>query len=94
MQLTIPNVVAQSDAGSKNYFSGNGDKSATFSGTLALVNNGASTTVTITVSSITTTDTLQSSNGVLALDPGTAIVDLAGNGATANFSTPSSFKLF
>ena len=94
VKLAIPNVIAQSDAGSKDYFSGNSARSATFSGTLALVNNGASTTLTITVTSITTTDTLASSNGILALVPGTAIVDLAGNGATATFSTPSSFKLF
>ena len=93
VRLTIPNVVANSDTGSSGYLAGGGTKTATFSGTLALSNNGAVTIVTITVTALSG-DATGTSTGVLALVPGTAIVDLAGNGASATFTTASGFKLF
>ena len=81
-------------AGSSNYFSGSGGKTVNFSGTIAQVNNGAATTVTITVTAVTGPDTPAAGSGVLALVPGTAIDDLAGNGATATFTTAAGFKVF
>jgi hypothetical protein len=93
--VAIPNAVAQSATGSSSYIASSGSKSFAFAGTYALNNNGASTTLTITITSIDTTNgSPGTASGTLVLVPGSALTDVAGNAVTANFTTGSTFKLF
>jgi hypothetical protein len=96
-QLTIPGVTQGAlDTGSPNYFVGClalcAAQTATFSGTIALVNNGAGTTVTIAVTSLSG-NTPYASSGNLIFAPAATITDGGGNGATGSF-TATALKLF
>jgi hypothetical protein len=93
--LTIPGLTSGAlDTGSTGYVTWDGSSSvATFNGTVALVNNGAATTVTVTVSGLAGASTL-SSHGALAFTPASTILDTEGNAAAGTFTTPNGFKLF
>ena len=69
---------------------------ATFGGTVALSNNGTSTTVTLTVTSLSVTvlGSTIAQDGALAFQPATTITDSAGHAAIGTFTTAGTFKLF
>jgi hypothetical protein len=92
-KLTIPGITdGPVDTGALGYLFIWGS-TATFGGTTALVNSGASTTVTISVTSLSGATTA-ASNGALAFKPAPTITDPGGNPAGGTFTTPSTFKLF
>ncbi|MEA2149546.1 MAG: hypothetical protein QOD69_1376 [Solirubrobacteraceae bacterium] len=66
---------------------------ATFSGNAALVENGASTTVTLTVIAVGG-DATGLGIGALPFQPAASIRDRAANPATGTFSTAGAFRLF
>jgi hypothetical protein len=92
--LTIPGITNGAiSTGSGSYLSGQATSTATFGGTVALVNNGASTTVTLKVTSL--------SGGVTAASSGTfpfvtapAITGTNGTGASGTFTPTGTFRLF
>jgi hypothetical protein len=90
--LVIPGITAAggADTGSTAYLSGSGTATATFTATVAF--SAGNTVLTITVSEVAGSPA--ESKGELKITPAGTITDLAGNGATGNFKTPSSFKLF
>jgi hypothetical protein len=91
--LTIPGITQGAlDTGSPSYLFLTAG-TATFGGTLALANNGAATTVTITVTSVSGTLTT-AGNGVMAFKAAATITDSAGHAATGTFTTPNAFMLF
>ncbi len=97
VQLTIPGLTSGAlDTGSSGYFIGClalcAARTATFSGTIALVDNGTSTTVTVTVTSLSG-DTPFASSGNLTFVPATTITDGGANGATGSFMA-AALKLF
>ena len=93
-QLTIPGITDGALAtGSTGYLAGPGLKTATFTGTVALVNNGAATTVTITVTAISG-DMANAGSGALAFKPATTITNAGGYAAAGTFTTASTFKIF
>jgi hypothetical protein len=90
--LTIPGITAGPlNTGSPLYVTSLA--TATFNGTVALVNNGTATTVTVTVTALTGGATHPSS-GTLVFTPAASIKDGGGNSATSTFTTASTFKLF
>jgi hypothetical protein len=92
VKLTIPGITTGPlDTGSLLYVPVS--STATFGGTISLSNNGASTTVTLSVTSLSGAATAASS-GVLVFAPASTIHDGGGNSAGGTFSTPSAFKLF
>lgn len=96
VMLTIPGITNGAlDTGSSNYLAGSGTtKTATFAGTVALNNNGASTTITLTVTGLSG-DPTGSANGQLTFLPATTITNAGGTGATGPFVTNGGgFKLF
>ncbi len=94
VRLSIPGFTNGAvDTGSAGYLSGSTSRTATFAGTAALLNSGAGTTVTITVTSLTGSTTTASS-GPLKFATATTITGLDGTPATGTFSTSSGFKLF
>ena len=97
VKLTIPGITQGAlDTGSCAYLSSLaclGSATATFGGTVALVNTGTSATVTLTASGLAGTATAASS-GKLTFTPATTIQDQLGGPATGTFTTASTFKLF
>jgi hypothetical protein len=93
--LTIPGITGGAlDTGSSGYVVWGGSSSvATFNGTVALVNNGASTTVTITVSGLGGAGTA-ASHGTLVFTPASTIQDSEGDAAAGTLTTSNGFKLF
>jgi hypothetical protein len=99
-ELSIPGITQGAlDTGSGSYFGGClltvcSAETATFSGTIALVNNGTSTTLTIVVGTVSSTpDPPANSSGKLIFVPAATITDGI-NGASGSFPTASNFKLF
>ncbi|HTN24600.1 MAG TPA: hypothetical protein VL120_11475, partial [Solirubrobacteraceae bacterium] len=66
---------------------------ANFSGTVALVESGSSTTVTLTVTALSG-DATAAGNGALPYVSATSIQDRVANAATGTFTTAGAFKLF
>jgi hypothetical protein len=100
--LNIPNfTIGPLDTGSSGYLSTGllcglvncAAGSATFGGNAVLVDAGAATTVTLTITSVGGDSTAVGS-GQLAFQPANAITDRVGNGATGTHSTANGFKLF
>ena len=92
--LTIPGITNGAiSTGSGSYLSGQGSGTATFYGTVALVNNGASTTVTITVTSLSGATTA-ASNGTLPFVTAPTIKGIDGTGASGTFTPSGGFRLF
>jgi hypothetical protein len=91
--LSIPGITNGAlDTGSPFYLSSR-PGTATFGGTVALVNNGTATTVTVTVTSLTGATTAVSL-GALVFKPATTLTDGGGNAATGTFTTSGVFQLF
>ncbi len=94
VQLTIPGITSGAlNTGSASYLASTGTKTASFNGTVALVNNGTSTTVTITVTTLSGDPTAIGS-GTLVFQPAATITDSGGDAAVGPFTTVSTFKLF
>ena len=98
VQLTIPNLSAgTADTGSPDYVVSClalcAQRTVNFAATVALLNNGTATTVTLTVTSVSG-DTPFASSGTLAFTPAATITDDGSNAATGSFSTASNFRLF
>jgi hypothetical protein len=92
--LTIPGITNGAiSTGSGSYLSGQATSTATFGGTIALVNNGASTTVTLKVTSLTGGATAASS-GTFPFVTATAITGTNGTGASGTFTPSGTFRLF
>jgi hypothetical protein len=92
--LTIPGFTNGAiSTGSGSYLAGQATATATFGGTVALVNSGASTTVTMTVTSLTGSATAASS-GTFPFVTATSITGTYGTAATGTFTPTGSFKLF
>lgn len=92
--LTIPGITNGAiSTGSGSYLSGQASSTATFGGTVALVNNGASTTVTITVTSLSGGATA-ASNGTLPFAAASTITGTDATGASGTFTTNGGFRLF
>jgi hypothetical protein len=93
VKLTIPGITNGAvDTGSGSYLLNQGSKTATFSGTVALANNGASTTVTVTVTSLSG-DATAASSGTLPFVAAPTITGTNATGASGTF-TASGFRLF
>jgi hypothetical protein len=93
--LTIPGITNGTlDTGDAGYVSLLA--TATFGGTVVLVNNGTSTTVTLTVTSLSFTlfGSSIAQDGALAFKPATAITDSAAHPAIGTFTTATTFRLF
>ena len=94
VSLTIPGITNGAiSTGSGSYLAGQATATATFGGTVALVNSGASTTVTMTVTSLSGSPTAASS-GTFPFVTATAITGTYGTAATGTFTPTGSFKLF
>jgi hypothetical protein len=94
VQLTIPGITSGAlNTGSAAYLALTGTKSASFDGTVTLLNSGTTTTVTITVTTLSG-DATALSSGALVFQPAATITDGAGNAAIGPFTTASTFKLF
>jgi hypothetical protein len=92
--LSIPGITAGAlSTGSSAYLAATGTRTATFDGTVALINSGTATTVTITVSALTG-DPPAVGSGLLAFQPAATITDGGGNPAIGPFNTAATFKLF
>jgi hypothetical protein len=90
--LTIPGFTNGAlDTGNKAYVTTS--TTATFDGTVVLVNSGATTTVTITVTNVSGGPP-KASSGALIFTPASTITDLGGNAATGTFTTAAAFALF
>jgi hypothetical protein len=97
-RLTIPGLTNGAlDTGSAAYFMGCPQNcpalTATFNGTVALVNSGTSTTVTATVTSLAG-DAPAGSHGILVFAPAATITDGGGGSAGGSLTTAATFKLF
>jgi hypothetical protein len=91
--LSIPGFTNGAlSTGSWFYMAAN-NSTATFAGTAALVNNGTSTTVTLTVTSLTGGAT-NASTGALVFKPATTLTDGGGDAAQGSFTTAANFALF
>ncbi len=95
--LTVPGITQGAlDAGTPGYFVAClalcPQLKATFNATVALVNSGTSTTVTVTVTSLTG-DTPLASSGNLGFTPAATITDGGGNAAAGSLAALN-FKLF
>lgn len=94
VKLTVPGVTSGAlDTGSSGYLSSTGTRTATFGGTVALVNAGSATTLTLTVTSLTG-NTTAASSGALRWVTAATITGQDGTGATGTFTTASGFHLF
>jgi hypothetical protein len=94
VMLTIPGITNGAiSTGSGSYLAGQATATATFGGTIALVNNGASTTVTLSVTSLSGAATA-SSSGTLPFVTAPAITGTNGTGASGTFTPSGSFRLF
>jgi hypothetical protein len=92
--LTIPGITNGAiSTGSGSYLSGQASSTATFGGTVALVNSGASTTVTLKVTSLTGGVTAASS-GTFPFVTAPAITGTNGTGASGTFTPTGTFRLF
>jgi hypothetical protein len=97
--LTIPGITqGPRNTGTAGYFVGCaalcGARTATFDGTVELLNGGVNTTVKVTVTSLgVDNDTAFSSSGNLAFAPASTIKDRGGNSATGT-PTFNGFRLF
>ena len=92
--LTIPGFTSGAiSTGSGSYLAGQATATATFGGTTALVNNGASTTLTLTVTSLSGAATAASS-GTLPFVTAPTITGTNGTGASGTFTPTGSFRLF
>jgi hypothetical protein len=92
--LTIPGITNGAiSTGSGSYLSGQASSTATFGGTVTLANNGASTTITIAVTSLSGGATAASS-GTLPFVTAPAITGTDGSGASGTFTPSGSFRLF
>jgi hypothetical protein len=92
-KLTIPGITnGPADTGSAGYLTGAGIATATFNATAALSDNGASTTVTLTVTSLNGAATTAGS-GTLSFTPATSISSTTGYQAIGSL-TMSAFRLF
>jgi hypothetical protein len=92
--LTIPGITNGAiSTGSGSYLAGQASSTATFGGTIALVNNGASTTVTLSVTSLSGGATAASS-GTFPFVTAPAITGTNGTGASGTFTPSGSFRLF
>ena len=92
--LTIPGITNGTiSTGSGSYLAGQATSTATFGGTVALVNNGASTTVTMRVTSLSGGATA-ASNGTLPFVTAPAITGTNGTGASGTFTPSGGFRLF
>jgi hypothetical protein len=91
--LTLPaiNTGAQATGGC-GYLTAAG--SATFFASTALVENGASTTITLTVASVGGAGTPALGSGALVFSPASTIQDRVGNAATGTYTAAVGFKLF
>jgi hypothetical protein len=100
--ITIPGIAQGAlDTGSSSYFSGVcillcSAQSATFNASVALVDAGTSTTVTLTVTSVTpgSGSTLGASTGKLVFVPASTVTDGGGDAAIGSLTTAASFALF
>ena len=93
VQLTIPGITNGAiETGSGSYLAGNGSKVANFGGAIALINNGAATTVTITVTCLSGAETTASS-GTLLFSAAPTIIGTYGTSATGTY-TAAGFRLF
>ena len=90
--LTITGLTTSADTGSSGYLSGTGTKSQTCTGNSAVLSADRHT-ATVTVGTCTGSGTA-TSTGALILVPVSTLKDLAGNSATATFTTAATFKLF
>jgi hypothetical protein len=92
--LTIPGITNGAiSTGSGSYLSGQATSTATFGGTVALVNNAANTTVTLKVTSLSGGATAASS-GTLPFVTAPAITGTNGTGASGTFTPTGTFHLF
>jgi hypothetical protein len=92
--LTIPGITNGAiSTGSGSYLAGQATSTATFGGTIALVNSGASTTVTVKVTSLTG-GTTAASSGTFPFVTAPAITGTNGTGATGTFTPTGTFRLF
>jgi hypothetical protein len=92
--LTIPGFTNGAiSTGSGSYLAGQATATATFGGTTVLANNGASTTVTLTVTSLSGAATAASS-GTLPFVAAPTITGTNGTGASGTFTPTGSFRLF
>jgi hypothetical protein len=92
--LTIPGISNGAiSTGSGSYLSGQATSTATFGGTVTLVNSGATTIVTLGVTSLSGGVTAASS-GTFPFVTATTITGTDGTGATGTFTPSGSFKLF
>lgn len=93
--LTIPGITSGAlGTGSAAYLALTGAKSASFDGSVTLVNTTTTATVTITVTALSG-DTTAIGSGALVFQPAATITDLAGDAAPIGpFTTASTFKLF
>jgi hypothetical protein len=91
--LSIPGFTNGAlSTGSWFYLTSN-NSTATFGGTAVLANNGTSTTVTLTVTSLSGGGT-NASSGALVFKPATTLTDGGGNAAQGSFTTAAGFQLF
>lgn len=91
--ISIPGLTASPrSTGSAAYLAAPGT-TASFNVTPALVNNGASTTLTLTVSSLAGATT-GIGQGALVWMPAASITNLAGSPANSTFTTSATFRLF
>jgi hypothetical protein len=96
-QVTIPGITNGAlDMGSNAYLAGSqglGIKTATFAGTVALNNNGSSTTITLTVTGLSG-DPTATGQGPLTFRLAPTITGVDGTASTATFVTSGGFRLF
>ncbi len=93
VKLTIAGITAGAvDTGSSAYLAGSGVATATFAGSAVLANNGAATTLTLTVTSLTGSTTA-SAIGTLSFVTATTITGADGTAAIGTY-TVNNFKLF
>jgi hypothetical protein len=92
--LTIPGITNGAiSTGSGSYLAGQATSTATFGGTVTLVNNGASTIVTLSVTSLSGGATAASS-GTLPFVTAPTITGTNGTGASGTFTPSGTFRLF
>lgn len=90
--LTIPGITnGPVSTGGTAYVSAG--TTASFGGTISLANSGATTTVTVAVTTVSGA-TPHPDHGTLALTPAASIHDVAGLSAVGTFSTAIGFQLF
>jgi X-X-X-Leu-X-X-Gly heptad repeat protein len=91
--LTIPGITDGALGTGSPFYTLSAPSTATFGGTVALVNNGTATTLTIGVTTLSGGATALSS-GSLAFKPATTIKETGGIAAAGTFTTSGTFRLF